>query len=133
MTEIGEQVAVPVPKPAPKAPPKSTFEGVIEGPAGPLAEWPFLLKKNGQAIDAGGLAGGSSPNTHRDGAWRSGSDGEFKFEQMPEGYYSIEVLLPGGKLTSGPAEAPAPANEGGHRDPTPSPIDRRLFSEDPEL
>jgi hypothetical protein len=130
---MGEQVAVPVPKPAPKAPPKSTFEGVIKGPAGPLKDWPFLLKKNGAAIDKGGLGGGSSPNAYRDGTWVTGANGEFKFEQMPEGYYTIEVLLAGGKLTLGDLEAPPPANETGHRDHTPSPLDRRSFSEDPEL
>jgi len=128
--EIGESVAVALPPAGPEAPPKSKFKGVLKGPAGPLKSWPFLFKRDGQAVDQGGLGSGSSSNTYENGAWWSDADGKFEFKEMPEGYYAIEVLLPTGRLQEG--EAPPPA-EAGRRSPSLVGTDGTEFTEVAQL
>jgi hypothetical protein len=126
--EIGESATVALPPAGPEAPPKAKFAGMLKGPAGPLKNWPFLFKKDGQAVDQGGLSGGSSSNSFRDGAWWSDGDGKFEFKEMPAGYYAIEVLLPTGQLQEG--EAPPPA-EAGRRASSLAGTDRTAFTEAP--
>ncbi|MBI5069877.1 MAG: hypothetical protein HZB56_16715 [Deltaproteobacteria bacterium] len=128
--EIGESVAVALPPAGPEAPPKAKFKGVLKGPAGPLKSWPFLFKKDGKAVDQGGLGGGSSSNSYRNGAWWSDGDGKFEFKEMPEGYYAIEVLLPTGQLQEGEE---LPAAESGRRAPALAGTDRNAFSEAPHV
>ena len=129
--EIGEPTAGPAPPLKPVSPAKSTLSGALKGPGGPLKDWPFLLRRDGRPVDQGGLDGGSSSNAYRDGTWWSDGQGKFKFEQMPEGCFAIEVVLPRARLVAGPDAAPEPANESGLRAATP-PFDRSRPPEDPE-
>ena len=130
--EMGEPVDTPAPPAQETTPPKATLSGTLTCAAGPLKNWPFILRKDGAPIDSGGLGGGSSSNKFEKGSWFSDDNGQFKFEQMPEGAYSVEVLLASGQLQLGMAKAPDPANESGLRESTPTPIDRFAFTEDPE-
>jgi hypothetical protein len=127
--EIGEPVASAPPPKRPLTPAGSTLQGRLQGPAGPLAGWPFLFRWNGRALDPGGLRGGSSSNPYRDGCWWSDQEGRFRFENVPEGCYVIDVLLQGGKLDR---RDPHPAAvDDGARGQTPDPIDHTT-RENPE-
>jgi hypothetical protein len=127
--EIGEPVAKPPPPRRPLSPAGSTLAGVIRGPEGPLKRWPFILKWNGRAIDPGGLRGGRAASPFHDQCWWSDENGGFRFENIPEGCYVLDVLLPAGKLDR---KDPHPgAFDDGARGPTPHPTDRTT-RENPE-
>lgn len=119
------------PAAAPKAAEKKAYFGTIKGPSGPLKSWPFLLKRGDKALDQGGLDGGSSPNIFRDGNWYSGDKGEFRFEDLPEGDYTIEVLVARGSLVAADKPKPEGVDESGNRSALPEPIDPMAFTEDP--
>ncbi len=108
-----------------------TFSGTIIGPAGPLKNWPFVLKCNDREVEQSAL-GGTSPNRFIRGNWLSGKGGEFLFCKVPRGRYSIEVLLPGGKLTINEDYPPPPASESGNRAEPEEAFDRTAFNEDPQ-
>ena len=129
--DLGRLAAAAAAPAAAKPAAKRAYFGTIKGPSGPLKRWPFVLKGAGKPLDQA-LAGGTSSNTYRDGNWYSGSNGEFRFEGLPEGEYTIEVLTARGTLV--PSEKPKPAgvDESGHRSPLPDPIDPLTTSEAPE-
>jgi len=108
-----------------------TFSGVIRTSAGPLRNWPFELKRDGRSVDQAALAG-TSPNPFRKGWWLSDKEGAFLFRNIPAGNYTVEVILPGGKLVINEELPPPPANEGGLRSEPADPHDRTAFTEDPE-
>lgn len=108
-----------------------TFAGTIKGPAGPLKNWPFKLKKDGTPIDPSGLGGGTTTTAFKGGTWLSGPNGEFKFERLPKADYEIEVLLPVGKLVAAETTLP-PGLDNGHRSATPEPMAIRNTNEAPE-
>jgi hypothetical protein len=116
---------LPVPSPAEESESQVYF-GRILGPAGPLARWPFLLKRDGTAVDQRSLRGSSS-NAYRNGAWMSGSGGEFRFENLPPADYAIEALLPSGRLVVNDEALPEGVGESGKRIATPQ---RQATSED---
>ncbi len=103
------------------------YFGQVRGQAGPLKKWPFLLKRNGSPVDQASLDG-QTINKFRNGAWISGPNGEFRFEDVPDANYSIEILYPTGKLVPKQYEPP---NESGRRSPLPPVLDRLAFYEDP--
>jgi len=107
----------------------NVYDGRIIGPAGPLARWPFLLKRDGASVDDGALAG-STTNTYQNGAWISGKGGEYHFENLPPASYAIEVLLPSGALVADRSPAPEGVDESGRRAETPQ-IAPFAFSEEP--
>jgi hypothetical protein len=100
-------------------PESQVYAGKIVGPAGPLAHWPFLLKRDGAALDQRSL-GGSSPNTYKNGAWISGSGGEFRFEDMPAAEYSVEAIFAAGSLEENTKPPPPGVGESGQRAATPA-------------
>ncbi len=104
------------------------YFGQSKGPAGPLKTWPFLLKRNGKAVDEASLDG-VTINKFGSGAWISGRNGEFRFEDLPDADYAIEVLSPAGKLVPKKYQPP---NESGRRSPLPHVFDRLAYSEDPD-
>jgi hypothetical protein len=116
----------------PKDAAKRAYFGTLQGPSGPLAQWPFTLERAGQALDVAALDGGRSSNEYRDGFWFSGAQGEFRFDDLPEGDYTIEVLGVDGELVPNDAPAPEGVGESGHRAPLPEPLDPLAFSEDPQ-
>jgi hypothetical protein len=104
------------------------YFGLLKGTAGPLVAWPFLLKRNGKPVNDA-LLDGTTINKYRNGAWISDQKGEFKFEDLPDAEYGIEVLSPAGKLV--PRQY-TPPSETGRRSPLPPVLDRFAFSEDPD-
>ena len=106
------------------------YSGRLVGPVGPLPRWPFLLKRDGAPIDQRSLHGSTS-NNYRDGAWISGADGGFRFENLAVAGYSVEVLLPSARLVVNSSPPPSAANESGRRAPTPN-FNPFAFTEDPE-
>jgi hypothetical protein len=107
----------------------NVYDGKILGPAGPLAGWPFLLKRDGVTIDDRSLDGSTS-NSYENGAWISGRQGEFHFENLSPAAYAIEVLTPSGGLTVDRNPPPAGVNESGRRAETPE-HDPCASTEDP--
>jgi phage protein D len=71
------------------------FEGSLEGPYGPLRNWPFLLLSDGKLVGPDDLGGATTANEFIDGAWRSDADGDFRFEGLGEAAWDIEILGPG--------------------------------------
>jgi hypothetical protein len=108
-----------------------TLSGTIKGPAGPLKNWPFVLKRDNNPVDQASLRG-ITPNRFSEGNWLSRSNGDFLFRNIPRANYSIEVLLPGGKLVVTEDWPPPAANESGYRSEIAAPLDRTYFTEDPE-
>ncbi len=104
-------------------PPQETFEGEIKGPGGPLKKWPFKLKRDGTAVAKDAISPGKSSNDFKDGLWFTDGEGKFHFEDVPQGDWTVEVMLAGGKLKAF-VEKPAPkgATERGHRAPPQEPI-----------
>ncbi len=111
-------------------PDSQVYAGKIVGPAGPLTRWPFLLKRDGAAVNQRSL-GGSSSNAYENGAWMSGNGGEFRFENLPPADYAIEVLLPTGSLLRNDDPPPPGTKESGRRAATP-PLNPFAFTENPE-
>src|SRR3954463_12949150 len=70
------------------------FEGTIDGPLGPLCNWPFRLLRDGQPLESGDLAPGKAVSQFENGAWLTDSKGRYRFEDVP-GELSVEGLLPG--------------------------------------
>jgi hypothetical protein len=95
------------------------YSGKLVGPAGPLAGWPFLLKRDGVPADQRSLHGTTS-NTFRDGAWISAADGSFRFENLPEAGYSVEALLPGQNIILNTEPLPEGLGETGEREAMPT-------------
>jgi hypothetical protein len=104
------------------------YFGQIKGPAGLLVQWPFLLKRNGKPVNDA-LLDGSTINKFQNEAWISGPNGEFRFEDVPDADYGIEVLSPAGKLIP---KQYTPPGETGRRSPLPPVLDRLAFTEDPD-
>lgn len=100
-----------------------TLSGVLDGPAGPLKDWPFVLKKDGQPIGQDDLGEGKTENQFKNDRWFSDDSGAYKFEGMAEGSYTVELILPGGKLEPGQDAA---ASDDGVRDETPEPLEAAL-------
>jgi hypothetical protein len=94
------------------------YSGRIIGPAGPLGRWPFLLRRDGVEVDQRSLHGSSS-NAYRDGAWVSGTNGEFRFENVPPAGYAVEAVVPSGRLVVNGARPPDGVGESGKRVATP--------------
>jgi len=104
-------------------PDKETFEGSVEGPGGPMKKWPFKLLKDGKAVDKDGLSGGTTKNEFKNGVWLTDAEGKFEFKDVPQGKWSLDVVLGGGKLKvfdEGPP--PKGATERGQRAPHPEPV-----------
>jgi hypothetical protein len=95
--------------------------GTLQGPGGPLKAWPFVLKKDGAALDDKGLGSGSTQNTFKNGKWFSDSSGAYKFEKMAKATYVVDLFLPGGKLE--PVDDQMSVDSGDRRE-TPAPIDQ---------
>ena len=119
--EIGEPSARVHPKRPPLSPGGSTFAGILRGPTGPLADWPFVLRRGGRPLSPSGLGSGRSPNAYREDCWWSGAAGEFRFEELPEGCYSLEIVFPGARLQR--CDPHPAALEDGERATTPAPVD----------
>lgn len=118
-------------KPEPDDGDSEAFGGTIKGPAGPLKNWPFRLKKNGTPVDKNALGQAKTSNTFQGGVWLSSAKGEFEFRGLPFADYEIEVLLPVGKLVA--AEAALPKGlDSGHRAATPEPNQSIHTNESPE-
>lgn len=109
--------AQPARGPEPK---RIKYYGRITGAGQALPHWPFRLKRNGTAVDQGSLRGRST-NAYRAGVWLSGAGGEFRFEDVEEGQYEVEVLFPAAGLTVNDEPPPAGVGEPGERTPTPRP------------
>lgn len=62
----------------------------------------------------------SSSNTYKNGAWISGSGGEFRFEDMPAADYSVEAIFPAESLEESTKPPPPGVGESGQRAATPA-------------
>jgi len=111
---------------------KRSYFGTLQGPSGPLVQWPFVLERGGQPLDDAALNGGRASNEYRDGYWYSDAKGAFRFDDLPEGDYTIEVVSMDGELVPNDAPAPEGAEESGDRAPLPEPLDPTAFTEDPQ-
>jgi hypothetical protein len=58
-------------------------------------------------------------NVYRDGAWISGADGEFRFENLPDAGYAVEALLPGQNIVFDTKPIPEGIGENGEREAMP--------------
>jgi hypothetical protein len=105
------------------------YQGKILGPAGPLVQWPFLLRRNGSPVDDRSLDG-STTNRFEHGAWISGPGGEYRFEHLGPADYAIEVLRPSGDLIANRRPPPDGIGENGVRADRPD-FDPFAFNEDP--
>jgi len=69
------------------------IEGVIDGPSGPLRNWPFRLLRNGKPVTDLELGReGSCANQFKRDCWWTDCAGRYRFERMMGDSYSIEVL-----------------------------------------
>ncbi len=130
MTHQNEPADIPSLGDIEEAPPGATFAGRIETPEGPLENWPFHFLRDRVRLDPMSLGGGSS-NAHDGRSWRSGARGEFAFEDLPPGFYAIEVLLPGGRIVYSQRRPPPGAAEDGYRARHAGAIDPGAYDEDP--
>ena len=90
-----------------------TLAGVIQGPKGPLKNWPFRLLRDGARISKQDLGAATTENEFKSGAWRSNTGGRYRFEGLRKGSWKIEVLL--ASATAVEEKEEAAAKESGHR------------------
>lgn len=95
------------------------FGGSVVGPAGPLKNWPFKLKRDGEAVEPDSLDGGATANVFKGWYWYTDSAGGYLFEKLPSAAYTLEVVLPNGKLEIVEEEE---ALDSGQRAETPDPL-----------
>lgn len=93
--------------------------GELRGPRGSLKFWPFRLYCGDEEITRDNLGPIETTVPFRNHRWWTDGKGRYRFENIPNDSYRVEVALPKGKLKLQQKTRPSGAAEHGRRDATP--------------